>query len=146
MLPEAGAALGGEATQSSATTQIPLQEKGGAYAVPVLINKAITLNFIIGDTGSADVRSPADVVMTLVRSGTVEDTDFIGRQPYMLADGSSVPSPTFRIRSLTLDKLVIENVTASVDPAGKLLLGQSFLARFKSWSIDSAGQVLVLSP
>ena len=33
--------------------------------------------------------------------------------------------------------VVVENVTGSVAPAqGSLLLGQSFLGRFKSWSID----------
>jgi hypothetical protein len=68
---------------TSASILIPLQEKGGTYVVPILINKAITLNFII-DSGSADVSIPADVVMTLVRTGTIQDTDFIGRQTYML--------------------------------------------------------------
>jgi predicted aspartyl protease len=129
----------------SASVLIPLQEKGGTYVVPVLINKAISLNFII-DSGSTDVSIPADVVMTLVRAGTIQDTDFIGRQTYMLADGSSVPSATFRIRSLTMNKLVIENVTGSVaSAAGELLLGQSFLGRFRSWSIDNAKQALVLT-
>jgi predicted aspartyl protease len=130
---------------SGASILIPVQEKGGTYTVPVLINKAITLNFII-DSGSSDVSIPADVVMTLVRAGTIEDTDFIGRQTYKLADGTSVPSPTFRIRSLTMNKLVIENVKGSVAAAaGELLLGQSFLNRFKSWSIDNAKQALVLT-
>jgi predicted aspartyl protease len=130
---------------SSTSILIPVQERGGTYVVPVLINKAITLNFII-DSGSADVSIPADVVMTLVRAGTIEDTDFIGRQTYKLADGSSVPSATFRIRSLTMNKLVIENVKGSVaSAAGELLLGQSFLNRFKSWSIDNAKQALVLT-
>jgi predicted aspartyl protease len=124
---------------------IPLQRQGGTLIVPVLINKAITLNFVI-DSGASDVSIPADVVMTLIRTGTIQDTDFIGRQTYKLADGSTVPSATFRIRSLTMNKLVIENVKGSVaSAAGDLLLGQSFLARFKSWSIDNARQALVLT-
>ena len=45
-----------------------------------------------------------------------------------------------------MDKIVIENVKASVAPvAGELLLGQSFLKRFKSWSIDNAKHSLVLN-
>jgi predicted aspartyl protease len=52
---------------------------------------------------------------------------------------------TFRIKSLKIGDRVIENVTASTAPAeGSLLLGQSFLNRFKSWSIDNNRQVLVL--
>jgi predicted aspartyl protease len=124
---------------------IPLQQQGGTLVVPVLINKAITLNFIV-DSGASDVSIPSDVVSTLVRTGTLQDSDFIGTQTYKLADGSTVPSATFRIRSLTANKVEIGNVKASIAPAaGELLLGQSFLSRFKSWSIDNAQQALVLT-
>jgi predicted aspartyl protease len=128
-------------------TLIPVKAQGGGtYVVPVLINKAITLNFVI-DSGASDVSIPADVVLTLVRSGTVLRSDFIGTKTYTLADGSTVPSTTFRIRSLTIgNNVVIENVTGSIAPVrGELLLGQSFLSRFKSWSIDNAKQALVLA-
>jgi predicted aspartyl protease len=130
----------------SGATSIPVKAQGGTYVVPVLINKAITLNFVI-DSGASDVSIPADVVLTLVRSGTVLRSDFIGTKTYTLADGSTVPSTTFRIRSLTMgNNVVIENVTGSIAPVrGELLLGQSFLSRFKSWSIDNAKQALVLA-
>jgi uncharacterized protein len=124
--------------------RIPLHLEGGAFTVPVLINKTLVLNFVL-DSGAADVSIPADVVLTLMRTGTIGDADFLGRQTYRLADGSTVPSETFRIKSLTIAGKVIENVTGSVAPVqGHLLLGQSFLRRFKSWSIDNQRQVLVL--
>ena len=44
-------------TLSSAPIQIPMQEKGGTYVVPVLINKAIILSFVV-DTGATDVSIP----------------------------------------------------------------------------------------
>lgn len=48
---------------------------------------------------------------------------------------------------LTVGGKVIENVTGSVNPvATDALLGQSFLTRFKSWSIDNARQALQLEP
>jgi predicted aspartyl protease len=129
----------------SGATLIPVKAQGGTYVVPVLINKAITLSFVI-DSGASDVSIPADVVLTLVRSGTLQHSDFIGTKTYRLADGSTVPSATFRIRSLTVNNLVIENVEGSVaNVKGDLLLGQSFLSRFKSWSIDNAKQALVLA-
>jgi clan AA aspartic protease (TIGR02281 family) len=129
---------------SGVSILVPLQKERGTYVVRVLINKEITLPFVL-DSGAADVSIPADVVLTLNRTGTLEDADFIGTQTYILADGSTVPSATFRIRSLTLGSTVIENVTGSVArPEAHLLLGQSFLSRFKSWSIDNAKQVLVL--
>ena len=95
------------------------------------------MEFVI-DSGAASVSIPADVVLTLTRTGTLRDTDFLGEQTYVLADGSKVPSKTFRIRSLMVGNKTLENVVGSVAPVqGTLLLGQSFLSRFKSWSIDN---------
>jgi hypothetical protein len=51
-------------------TLIPLQLYGGAFTVPVSINDTLTLNFVL-DSGAADVSIPADVVSTLMRTGTL---------------------------------------------------------------------------
>jgi predicted aspartyl protease len=129
---------------SSGSILVPLLKEGGVYVVPALINNAIKLNFVV-DSGAADVSIPADVVLTLLRTGTLQATDFIDEKTYQLPDGSSLPSTTFRIRSLAVGGKVIENVTAAVVPVtGSLLLGQSFLNRFGSWSIDNNKQSLVL--
>jgi predicted aspartyl protease len=129
------------ATQHSA---ISLQREGGTFVIPVAINGELTLKFTI-DSGAADVSIPADVVMTLLRTGTLSRADFLGTQTYRLADGSTMPSQTFRIRSLKVGDRIVENVIGSIAPvAGNLLLGQSFLSRFQSWSIDNQRQVLVL--
>jgi tetratricopeptide (TPR) repeat protein len=123
---------------------IPLQIEGGTFKVPVSINNRITLNFVL-DSGAADVSIPADVVLTLIRTGTLNAADFLGKQTYRMADGSTVPSQTFRIRSLKVGDKVLENVTGSIASVeGSLLLGQSFLSRLKSWSIDNQRQVLIL--
>jgi clan AA aspartic protease (TIGR02281 family) len=133
-----------EAPSNTTRTEVPLKSVGGTFVVPVFINGAITLNFVV-DSGAADVSVPADVVGTLTRAGTIAKTDFIGKQTYVLADGSTVPTNTFVIRSLKVGDILIENVTGSVSPAaGSLLLGQSFLQRFKSWSMDNNKHVLVL--
>ena len=68
---------------------VPMRMEGGTYVVPVLINDAITLDFIV-DSGAADVSIPADVVSTLMRTKTLKETDFLGEQTYVLADGSKV--------------------------------------------------------
>jgi clan AA aspartic protease (TIGR02281 family) len=130
----------------SSTFEVRLDKQRGVLVVPVLINDKIPLDFVV-DSGASDVTVPADVVSTLMRTGTLAPTDFTGTQTYVLADGSQVPSQTFRIRSLKVGDWVLNNVTASVASAnGSLLLGQSFLARFKSWSIDNVRQVLSLEP
>jgi predicted aspartyl protease len=80
-----------------------------------------------------------------LRTGTLKESDFLGTKTYVLADGSTVPSPTFRIRTLKVGDRIIENVIGAVaDIKGSLLLGQSFLGKFNSWSIDNGRQVLLL--
>jgi len=123
---------------------ISVHEVGGTFLVPVSINDRLTLDFII-DSGASDVSIPADVVITLMRKGTLSRADFRGTRTYVLADGSTVPSATFVIRSLRVGGYTIQNVTASVASVnGSLLLGQSFLKRFNSWSIDNHRHLLIL--
>jgi clan AA aspartic protease (TIGR02281 family) len=125
-------------------TVVQLLIVGGAFYVPVTINGQLTLKFVV-DTGASDVSIPADVVMTLVRTETITDADFLGKETYRMADGSTVPSQRFVIRSLKVGDKTLENVVGSIAPvAGGLLLGQSFLSRFKSWSIDNERQALIL--
>jgi len=131
-------------TSTSSHIIVQLKNDGGIFVVPVEINSAITLDFII-DSGASDVSVPADVVSTLIRTGTIQDTDFIGTQTYTLADGSEAPSDVFIIRSLKVGNHIIENVRGRIGSAqGSLLLGQSFLHNFKSWSIDNTKHELIL--
>jgi clan AA aspartic protease (TIGR02281 family) len=117
---------------------------GGTFRVPATINGQLTLNFIV-DSGAADVSVPADVVLALSRTGTITEADFLGEQTYRLADGSTIPSQRFVIHSLKVGDDTLENVVGSVASVqSPPLLGQSFLSRFKSWSIDNQRQALIL--
>ena len=131
-----------------AAEDLQLKQVGGSgtYAVPVAVNGAITLGFMI-DTGASDVSVPMDVVSTLLRTGTVAASDFTGRSTYVLADGSKVPSLRFTLRQLRLGNHVISNVAASVAPAASQhpLLGQSFLSRLPPWTINYSRHVFVIS-
>jgi uncharacterized protein (DUF2147 family) len=123
---------------------VPLKkESGGAYVVPVILNNTVRLNYEV-DSGASDVTVPFDVFSTLVRGGTIQKADFIGRATYTLADGSQMQGVKFTIRSLKVANTIVEDVTGSVAERASLLLGRSFLQRFKSWSIDNARHVLVL--
>jgi clan AA aspartic protease (TIGR02281 family) len=137
-------------TNSTSDTQtrveeIKLQKQRDTYVVPVQLNNAVTLQFLI-DSGASDVLIPEDVLLTLVRTGTVTEADFIGEQTYSLADGSQLTSTRFNIRELKVGNHIVKNVTASVGPvASDPLLGQSFLSKVKAWTIDNTRHVLVLS-
>jgi hypothetical protein len=124
---------------------IPLIHAHGTLQVPVVINGKISLNFTI-DSGATDVSIPASVFSTLTRNGTVSPQDLLDKRLYKLADGSGEISQRFRIRSLRVGTLELRDVIASVgDSGGLLLLGQSFLSRLKSWSIDNERQTLLIT-
>lgn len=129
---------------ASARTEVDLVAEGGVYKVPVRINEVITLNFII-DSGASTVQIPADVALTLLRAGTISSSDFLPGKRFRLADGSTVTSEMFRIRQLSIGGFQIDNVEASLASVeGPLLLGQSLLSRFPSWTLDNQRHVLIL--
>jgi clan AA aspartic protease (TIGR02281 family) len=124
---------------------VPFVHAHGTLQVPAVINGEISLNFTI-DSGATDVSIPATVFSTLTRNGIVSPQDLLDKRVYKLADGSGEISQRFRIRSLRVGKLEVRDVIASVgDSGGLLLLGQSFLSRLKSWSIDNEHQALLIT-
>jgi clan AA aspartic protease (TIGR02281 family) len=124
---------------------VPLKRDHGTFVVPVVINDQMTLNFML-DSGASDVTIPADVLSTLTRTGTIATTDFLDSQVYQLADGSQTRSRRIRIRSLRVGSVELRDVIASVAPqAGTLLLGQSFLTRLQTWTMDNQRHLLVIN-
>ncbi len=124
--------------------RVALKDSGGTLSVPVLINNTITLDFTI-DSGASDVSIPEDVFSTLVRAGTIASSDIRGVNTYRMANGMTEASATFVIRSLKVGGITVHDVIGSVGSAqGMLLLGQSFLKHFKSWSIDNDTKELLL--
>ena len=138
----------GRGRSSSAPLTIKLAEREGLFELPVRLNDVITLNAVL-DSGATDVSVPEDVYRTLRRAGTIADEDRRGEGIYTIADGSTQVHPKFRIRSVTVANTTIRGVEASVIPDGAnadILLGQSFLRKFRSASIDYRKQTLTLSP
>lgn len=124
--------------------EIPLQKEGGVYRVPVRINDVLTLDFII-DSGAAEVQVPADVALTLLRTGTISQDDFLPGETYLLADGSKTKSSRFNIKELKIGNYVVNQVSAGIGGIeGPLLLGQSFLSKVPSWSQDNNRGMLII--
>jgi predicted aspartyl protease len=130
----------------SVRSDVALELSHGIYVVPVLINGVLPLRFTV-DSGAADVSIPADVFLTLVRTGTLSKEDYIGTQKYRLADGSITDSDQFYIRELKVGNQTIKNVAASIEGVKSIpLLGQTFLSKFASWSMDNERHTLALVP
>ena len=131
-------------SSSIGALEVPLVKEGGVYTVQVRINDVLTLDFII-DSGAAEVQVPADVALTLLRTGTISQADFLPGETYRLADGSKTKSSRFNIKELKIGDYVVNQVSAGIsDIEGPLLLGQSFLSKVPSWSQDNKRGVLVI--
>ncbi|MGE0635863.1 MAG: TIGR02281 family clan AA aspartic protease [Bacteroidia bacterium] len=116
---------------------------GGTYEIPVTLNGVLKINFIF-DSGASDVSISPDVAATLIKTGTVKDSDFIGKQTYVFADGSSASSTVFIIRKIQIGNHEVTNIRASISGSidAPMLLGQSVLERFGKITIDNVNQTL----
>jgi len=128
----------------SGAPQIALEAGRGELYVPVVVDNAVTVSFVV-DSGATEVCIPANFARTLVRMGKLTRGDYLGQGMSVLANGSRAMSQIFVIHSMRVGGHEAHNVTAIITPPGSpLLLGQSFLHRFKSWSIDNKRRQLVL--
>jgi clan AA aspartic protease (TIGR02281 family) len=119
---------------------------GGTYTIPVVINGSVRIPFVV-DSGAADVVLPEDVVRVLLRSGTIDKSDLLGKIKYVVADGSAHYGLRLHIRELQVGDRIVRDVAAGVSPmGGDPLLGQTFLSRFGAWTIDNQTHALILSP
>jgi clan AA aspartic protease (TIGR02281 family) len=124
---------------------VAMEPHAGAFAVPVVLNGVLTAKFIV-DSGAADVSITEDLVATLMKSGTLTGADLLGTKTYMLADGTMKQGKIYRMASIRIGGMVMHDVTVRVEDAkGSLLLGQSFLRRLNSWSLDNARQVMIIN-
>ena len=125
-------------------TEILMVEKNGVFTVPVKINGVLELQFIV-DSGTAEVQIPADVILTLTRTGTIAPADFVSEPTEQATDQSAMPSKRLIIHRLELADHRIENVPATVGPPqGRLILGQAALKRLPAWAIDNEQHVLMI--
>src|SRR3954465_14648594 len=95
---------------------VSMEAHDGAFVVPVVLNNIVREKFIV-DSGAADVSIPEDVASTLLSSGTLTGGDLIGNKTYQMADGSLVPSKIYRIASLQIGGMVMQNVTVRIAAA-----------------------------
>ena len=124
---------------------VAVEPHAGAFVVPVVLNDVLTAKFIV-DSGAADVSITEDMVSALMKSGTMTGADLLGSKTYMLADGTMHQGKIYRMASLRIGGMVMEDVTVRIAAANSsLLLGQSFLRRLKSWSMDNARQVMIIN-
>jgi hypothetical protein len=131
-------------TLPATTLSVALKPVNGVLTVPVLLNGTVAGNFVV-DSGATLVSVPENIIQALRATGKLSDADFVGEANNKLADGTVVKSKVFVLHQLVVGNRVLQDIRAVAGPAKAVpLLGQSFLQRFNSWSIDNDRRILLL--
>jgi clan AA aspartic protease (TIGR02281 family) len=132
-------------TQRTAYAQI-LQARSGTYYVDVAIADVCCFKMML-DTGASDVSVPVTLWYAMVKDGVITEQDHFAVANYRTANGV-VEGLRFRMPPMTVAGVTVHNVIGSVtkNNTGKtILLGQSFLQKFKAWQINNATGQLILA-
>jgi aspartyl protease family protein len=126
-------------------TLIPGEPEAGTLVVPVSIDGAQATRFTV-DSGASLVSLPYDDAEPFLKLGLIKPGDYRGLRTVRLANGSTVTAQIYNLRSIKVGDREVTDVLAAVYPGhGPRLLGQSFLKRFRSWSVDNGRRMLVLT-
>jgi len=117
----------------------------GTLDVQASIAGAALSRFTV-DSGASLVSLPYEDALPLLKQGLIRPGDFRGFGTIRLANGSMVSCQIYNLRSVKVGDREIQNVQAAIYQGhGPRLLGQSFLKRFKSWSVDNNRRLLSLT-
>lgn len=118
----------------------------GVFEVPVILNGVLKINFIL-DSGASEVSLSPDVALTLLRTGTITENDWLPSQTYIFADGSTAKSNRFLIRKLSIGDLVLTNIEAGISKSiqAPMLLGQNVLTQLGTFTIDYENLLLIIT-
>jgi clan AA aspartic protease (TIGR02281 family) len=122
-----------------------VKDNDGIYEVPVVLNDVLKISFIF-DSGASDACISSDVATTLIRTGTLRESDFIGTQKYEFANGDSASSKVFVLKKIQIGNKILSNVRVSIakEINAPMLLGQSVMQRFGKFTIDNNNHTLII--
>jgi len=135
--------LSNKSKQSNVISLIP--KEGGVYEIPVIINGVLKISFIL-DSGAAGITLSSDVALTLMRTGSINQADFLEPQKFILADGTVVENDVVNLKSIEIGDKKIENISASISPniEAPILIGTSVLESLGKITIDYKRGILII--
>lgn len=125
------------------TCSLPLKADQDLNIVSLKIG-SITSSFIL-DSGASDVSISNFLEQQLTESGDLSSSDYLPIGLYKLADGSIKSYKRVVLKNILVCNFKVTNTTAIVtSDDAPLLLGKSFLNKFKKWTIDNSKSILLL--
>lgn len=126
---------------------VDLIERDGVYVVEVMINDRVRLPFVF-DTGASIMLVTPDVLLTLVRGGTVSESDILEGAHFVDANGDVNKFVRFRIRNIKIGSHELTNVEAAVGNSmdASSLLGLSVIRKLGKVELDFMNNTLYSQP
>jgi clan AA aspartic protease (TIGR02281 family) len=130
----------------SAQTTVKLTQSNGVFVIPCKVNSVVT-NFIF-DTGASTVTISKKYFDLALQNGTIKKSDILPEVlNFQIANGDVIEGSMVNIRSFEIGNYLLTNVLATVieSQSEDLLLGQTVLQRFGTYSIDNQKNELVFN-
>ncbi len=123
-------------------TELPFTREGGVCQVKCVIN-GLPLYFVF-DTGAADVTISSVEANFMLKSGYLNETDFMGKQNFVTATGEIHEGTIINLREVRVGDVVLRDVKASVvkSQSAPLLLGQTVFRRFGTLEVDNKAGII----
>lgn len=126
-------------------TEVPITRKaGGTFNVDCSVN-GLALNMIF-DTGASDVSISKVEADFMLKNNYLSKNDVKGKQYYQTADGGISEGTVITLKEVRIGDAVLHNVDASVVKSQKapLLLGESVLQKFGTFTVDNINSKLII--
>jgi predicted aspartyl protease len=135
---------GANGTVPGGRVEIPfVRDAAGGIELQVVVD-GVPATFLL-DSGSSGVSIPQEFFERLHREGRIEESDYRHRVDVVLANGQHEQMRLYALHSLVVGGRAVLEVEATVGrPGSGYLLGQDFLERFGSVSIDYVRGILRL--
>lgn len=133
------------AVKEEQITEVPITRKaGGTFNVDCSVN-GLALNMIF-DTGASDVSISKVEADFMLKNNYLSMSDIKGKQYYQTADGGISEGTVITLKEVRIGDAVLHNVDASVVKSQKapLLLGESVLQKFGTFTVDNINSKLII--
>ena len=126
-------------------TEVPIsRHAGGTFDVDCCVN-GLQLSMIF-DTGASDVTISKVEADFMLKNKYLSKDDIKGKRYYQIADGGISEGTVITLKEVKIGDAVLRNVDASVvkSQRASLLLGQSVLEKFGTFTVDNNNNKLII--
>ena len=98
------------------------------------------------DSGASNIAISSDFERELLLEGLIKKENYNDDENFVLANGSTIKCKIIILNNIEIGDFIVNNVKIAIinNTNTDLLLGKSFLDKFKKWSIDNENNTLYL--